>query len=66
MEQPETIQHVVKSLPCPARSVALQETSSTMDGTQLNDSTGDIPDFQAAKAAKNMLERIAGQEDGFV
>lgn len=49
-----------------AAAIALQEKSSTMDGTQLNDSTGDIPDFQAAKAAKNMLERTAGKENGFV
>ena len=25
-----------------------------------------IPDFQAARTAKNMLERKAGQKDGFV
>ena len=27
---------------------------------------GSIPDFQAAKAAKNMLQRKAGEKDGFV
>lgn len=49
-----------------AAALVLQGKSSTMDGTQLNDSTGDIPDFQAAKAAKNMLERTAGKDDGVV
>ena len=49
-----------------AAALTLQEKSSTMDGTQLNDSTGDIPDFQAAKATKNMLERDADDKTGFV
>lgn len=45
---------------------AVQEQSATMTGTELNAETDYIPDFQAAKAAKNMLERKAGQTDGFV
>lgn len=44
----------------------LQEQSSGMDGTELYAAEENIPDFQAAKAAKNMLERQAGQQDGFV
>lgn len=44
----------------------LQEQSSSMDGTALYAAEENIPDFQAAKAAKNMLERQAGQQDGFV
>lgn len=47
-------------------ALALQEKSSTMDGTQLNDAEQEIPDFQAAKKVKNMLERTAGKENGFV
>lgn len=44
----------------------LQEKSSSMTGTQLYAAEDNIPDFLAAKAAKNMLERKAGQQDGFV
>lgn len=44
----------------------LQEQSSSMDGTALYAAEENIPDFLAAKAAKNMLERQAGQQDGFV
>ena len=39
---------------------ALQEKASDMTGTELYAQEGYIPDFQAAKAAKNMLERTAG------
>ena len=49
-----------------AAALALQEKSSTMDGTQLNAAAGDIPDFQAAKAHANMRNRHAGMTDGFV
>ena len=49
-----------------AQAQALQEASPEMTGTDLYAQEGYIPDFQAAKAAKNMLERNAGQTDGFV
>lgn len=49
-----------------AQAQALQETSPERTGTELYAQEGYIPDFQAAKAAKNMLERKAGQTDGFV
>lgn len=48
-----------------AQAQALQKASPDMTGTELN-ATGYIPDFKAACAAKNMLERKAGQDDGFV
>ena len=48
-----------------AQAQALQKASPDMTGTELN-ATGYIPDFKAACAAKNMLERKAGQKDGFV
>lgn len=38
----------------------LQEESPTMTGTELNAQDDFIPDFVAAKAAKNMLERPVG------
>ena len=44
-----------------AQAQALQEKSPGMTGTELYAQEGYIPDFQAAKAAKNMLERKAGQ-----
>lgn len=37
-----------------------------MSGTEINESRDFIPDFKAAKANKNMLERKAGEKDGFV
>ncbi len=43
-----------------AQAQALQEASPEMMGTDLYAQEGYIPDFQAAKAAKNMLERTAG------
>lgn len=43
-----------------------QVRSVDMTGTEMYQEEDFIPDFQAAKAAKNMLERKAGQEDGFV
>ena len=44
----------------------LQQTSSGMTGTELNAQDGNIPDFREAVKKKNMLDRPAGQEDGFV
>lgn len=49
-----------------ADAADLQSRSSTMDGTALYAEDTKIPEFQAARAAQNMLERKAGQEDGFV
>ena len=45
---------------------AVQEKSATMTGTELNAEGAYIPDFKAAVANKNMLERKAGMTDGFV
>ena len=45
---------------------SVQEKSSTMTGTELNAEDMYIPSFQAAVAKCNMLERKAGQSDGFV
>lgn len=44
----------------------LQAVSADMTGTELYAAESSIPDFQAAKAAKNMLQRKAGEKDGFV
>ena len=44
----------------------IQAKSPDMTGTELYAEEDYIPDFQAAKAAKNMLERKAGKTDGFV
>lgn len=49
-----------------ASAADLQTRSESMTGTELYAEEDYIPDFQAAKAQKNMLERKAGQEDGFV
>lgn len=49
-----------------AAAVNLQAESPSMTGTELCATEEYIPDFQAAKAAKNMLERKAGQKDSFV
>ena len=43
-----------------AQAQALQEASPDMTGTELYAREGYISDFQAAKTAKNMLERPAG------
>ena len=45
---------------------ALQERSPDMTGTELYAAEDYIPDFKAAVAAQNMLDRKAGQTDGFV
>ena len=44
----------------------LQTASASMTGTQLYAQEDFIPDFQAAKAEMNMLQRHAGLTDGFV
>lgn len=44
----------------------LQERSSGLNGTELNAEDDKIPAFAAAVKQKNMLERKAGQDDGFV
>lgn len=44
----------------------VQEKAETMTGTELNAEDMYIPDFKAAVANKNMLERKAGLTDGFV
>lgn len=49
-----------------AAAERLQEESPNMTGTELYAEEQYIPDFKVAVAAKNMLERKAGQEDGFV
>ena len=45
---------------------SVQAKSSEMSGTELNEEKGFIPSFKSAVAKKNMLERKAGQTDGFV
>lgn len=47
-------------------ALALQEKSSTMTGTELNAQNDYIPRFTEAVKVKNMLDRKAGQDDGFV
>ena len=49
-----------------AAAEALQLRSSEMDGTALYAEEKYIPDFKEAVKRKNMLERKAGQTDGFV
>lgn len=44
----------------------LQERSVNMTGTELYEEEDFIPSFKAAVAKMNMLERKAGQTDGFV
>lgn len=45
---------------------AVQAKSSNMTGTELNAEADYIPDFKKAVENKNMLDRKAGQTDGFV
>lgn len=45
---------------------AVQEASPTMTGTELNAADDRIPRFTEAVKHKNMLDRKAGQDDGFV
>ena len=49
-----------------ADAADLQGRSSTMDRTALYAEEEKIPDFTEAVKVKNMLERKAGQKDGFV
>ena len=44
----------------------LQERSPSMTGTELYEEKDFIPSFKAAVEKMNMLDRKAGQEDGFV
>lgn len=48
------------------QALSLQERSAGMTGTELNAEDDKIPDFLAAVKKQNMLERKAGQIDGFV
>lgn len=48
------------------QALALQERSSGLSGTELNAEDDKIPAFREAVKHQNMLERKAGQEDGFV
>lgn len=47
-------------------ALVLQEKSSAMTGTELNAEDGYIPDFAEAVKVANMMDRKAGQADGFV
>lgn len=49
-----------------AQAMELQQASSAMTGTELNAADDRIPRFAEAVKHKNMLDRKAGQEDGFV
>lgn len=44
----------------------LQKASPGMTGTELNAQDDKIPEFREAVKKKNMLERPAGQDNGFV
>lgn len=45
---------------------SVQEASPNMTGTELNAADDRIPRFKEAVKHQNMLDRKAGQEDGFV
>lgn len=45
---------------------AVQEAAPTMTGTELNAADDRIPHFTEAVKHKNMMDRKAGQENGFV
>ena len=47
-------------------ALEVQEKAPSMTGTELNAADDRIPRFAEAVRHKNMLERPAGQEDGFV
>lgn len=49
-----------------AAALAVQDASPTMTGTELNAVDDRIPRFSKAVKKQNMLERKAGQTDGFV
>ena len=44
----------------------LQQRSADMTGNEINAEDSKIPDFREAIKTKNMLDRKAGQKDGFV
>lgn len=48
------------------QALGLQDRSGGMNGTELYAEEDKIPSFQAAVKQKNMLDRKAGQTDGFV
>ena len=45
---------------------SLQARSGSMTGTEITAEAAYLPDFDAAVQVRNMLERPAGQENGFV
>lgn len=47
-------------------ALEIQEKAPGMTGTELNAVDDRIPRFKAAREKQNMMERKAGQEDGFV
>ena len=49
-----------------ADALDLQARAPNLTGTELNAEDEKIPSFKAAVAKMNMLERTAGQEDGFI
>ena len=49
-----------------ADALEIQEKSPQMTGTELNAADDRIPRFRDAIKRKNMLDRKAGQKDGFV
>ena len=48
------------------QALELQERSSGLTGTELNAEDDKIPGFREAVKVQNMLQRKAGQTDGFV
>ena len=48
------------------QAMELQERSSLLTGTELNAEDDKIPSFREAAKVQNMLQRKAGQADGFV
>lgn len=48
------------------KAIDLQSRSTGMSGTQLYAEDDTIPEFKEAVRIKNMLERKAGQADGFI
>ena len=48
------------------QAIEVQQNSPDMTGTELNAVDDRIPQFRAAVAKQNMLERKAGKTDGFV
>lgn len=49
-----------------ADAADLQARSASMDGTALYTEEEKLPEFQAARKVKNMNQRHAGREDGFM